>query len=162
MPSEVLQPLLANVRFLPEISLLIKPFTASRNQDNVNDAIVLSQLTTSDATVGLYWAGSIPYFADRRAIDFLGRSCKYIAHLPPDVSGKTGWVGMRSVPGHNKYDLNFSIKILQPTYVQGLKWGTQDLSQWAETRYVKVEYDGGSLLLLKNSPAVLWSKVSVH
>lgn len=151
----------ANVRFLPEISLLRKPYTAANNQDNVNTAIVLSQLTTSDATVGVSWAGAIPYYTGRRAIDFLGKVDRYIARLPPDVSGKVGYNGMRSVPGHNKYDLNYSIKTLEPTYIQIFKRGTQDLSQWVETRYVKVEYDGVSLYLLKDSPAVLWSKVNV-
>ncbi len=151
----------ANVRFLPEISLLRKPYTVESNQGNVNTAIVLSQLTTSDATVGVYWAGSIPYFTDRRAIDFLGKSDRYIAQLPPDVSGSVAWSGMNSVPGHNKYDLNYSIKTLEPTYVQGFTWGAQDLSQWAETKYVNVEYAGVSLFLLKDSPAVLWNKINV-
>jgi hypothetical protein len=151
----------ANVRFLPEISLLRKPYTAEDNQRNVNTAIVLSQLTTSDATVGVYWAGSIPYFTGRKSIDFLGKSDRYIAQLPPDVSGSVAWNGMNSVPGHNKYDLNYSIKTLEPTYVQGFTWGAQDLSQWAETKYIKVEYDGVSLFLLKDSPAVLWNKINV-
>jgi arabinofuranosyltransferase len=151
----------ANVRFLPEILLLRKPYQVEANQGNVNTAIVLSQLTTSDATVGVYWAGSIPYFTDRKSIDFLGKSDRYIAQLPPDVSGSVAWSGMNSVPGHNKYDLNYSIKTLEPTYVQGFTWGAQDLSQWAETKYIKVEYDGVSLFLLKDSPAVLWNKINV-
>lgn len=151
----------ANVRFLLELSLLTAPHTARDNKENINTAIVLSRLTTSSATVGVYWAGAIPYFTGRRAIDFLGKCDKYIAHLPPDVSGKVSWSGMSSVPGHNKYDLNYSVKVLEPTYVQGFQWGAQDLSQWAETRYAKVEYEGVSLFLLKDSPAVLWSKINV-
>ena len=151
----------ANVRFLQEISLLKKPYQADANQRNVNTAIVLSQLTTSDASIGVYWAGSIPYFTDRKAVDFLGKSDRYIAQLPPDVSGSIAWNGMKSVPGHNKYDLNYSIRTLEPTYVQGFDWGSQDLSQWAETKYINVEYDGVSLFLLKDSPAVLWNKINV-
>ena len=151
----------ANVRFLPEILLLKKPYTAWSNQGNVNTAIVLNQLTTSDASVGVYWAGSIPYFTDRKAIDFLGKSDRYIAKLPPDISGSVRWNGMKSVPGHNKYDLNYSIKTLEPTYVQGFKWGAQDLSEWGENRYVKVEYNRISLFLLKDSPSVLWSKINM-
>jgi hypothetical protein len=151
----------ANVRFLREILLLNKPYQTGANQANVNAAIVLNQLTTSDATVGVYWAGSIPYFTDKEAFDFLGKSDRYIAQLPPDVSGSVAWNGMNSVPGHNKYDLNYSIKSLEPTYVQGFTWGAQDLSQWAETKYVNVEYDGVSLFLLRDSPAVLWNKINV-
>lgn len=148
-----------NVRFFGEISLLSKPYQTNANQDNVNTALVLNQVTTSDATVGVYWAGSIPYFTDREAVDFLGKSDQYIAQLPPDVSGAVAANGMNSVPGHNKYDLNYSIKALKPTYVQSFAWGTQDLSQWARTQYVNVEYDGIHLFLLRNSPAVLWNKI---
>lgn len=151
---------LVNVRFVTQILFINKPYLTESNKNNVDIAIVLSQLTTSDATVGVYWAGSIPYFTGRRAIDFLGKSDRYIAHLPPDVSGSISWSHMRSVPGHNKYDLNYSIKALKPTYIQGVKWGVQDLSQWADSRYVKVKYEGVSLFLLKDSPAVLWSKLS--
>jgi arabinofuranosyltransferase len=149
----------ANVRFLGEISFLNGPYQASDNQNNVNTAIALSQLTTNDATVGVYWAGSIPYFTGRKAVDFLGKSDQYIAHLPPDMSGNISRYGMNSVPGHNKYDLNYSIKDLSPTYVQGFVYGLQDLSQWAKTKYVRVEYNGVSLFLLKNSPSVLWGKI---
>ena len=68
---------------------------------------------------------------------------------------------MTSIPGHNKYDLNYSIMKLQPTYVQYFEWGDQDLSEWAETNYVKVKYEGIELNLLKDSPAVLWDKVDI-
>jgi len=150
----------ANIRFLPEISLQTKPFRSQYKINNVNAAIVLGQLTTKDATIGVLAAGTVSYFTDRTAIDFLGKSDRYIAHLSPDVSGRIAWAGMTSVPGHNKYDLNYSIKTLKPTYVQGFKWGGQDLSQWAKTNYVKVEYNGISLFLLKDSPSVLWNKIN--
>jgi hypothetical protein len=152
--------LLANIRFLLEISLLVKPFTVEFNRINVNTAIALNQVTTNDATIGVFWAGTIPYYTDRKAIDFLGKSDKYIAHLPPDMTGAVGWNGMTSVPGHNKYDLNYSIRSLEPTYVQGLEWGSQDLSQWAETWYVKIKYKGVILYLLIDSPSVRWDKIN--
>ena len=149
-----------NEQFMPNIPLLIRPWETRANEIHVNTAIALNQLTTEEATIGVYAAGSIPYFADRTAIDFLGKSDRYIAQLPPDVSGSIGWSGMNSVPGHNKYDLNYSIKTLKPTYVQDFQWGAQDLSQWAETQYVKVDYHGVSLFLLKGSPFVYWNKIN--
>lgn len=151
----------ANNGFIRELLLLDKPYTTEYNAYYVSTAIVLNQVTTSDATVGVFWAGSIPYYTDRVAVDFLGKSDKYIANLPPDISGNVSWNGMRSVPGHNKYDLNYSIKTLEPTYVQRFWWGAQDLSQYAETKYVVAEYNGISFFLLKDSPAVLWSKVNI-
>lgn len=150
----------ANIRFLPEVILLAKPFRSEVKINDVNTAILLGQFTISDATIGVFGAGTIPYFTDRRAIDFLGKSDRYIAHLPPDLSGSVAWSGMTSVPGHNKYNLNYSIKALKPTYVQGFKWGAQDLSQWRDLNYVKIEYNGVVLFLLKGSPSVLWDKIN--
>jgi len=150
-----------NARFLPEISLRVKPFTTVDNEVNVNAAVVLNQVTTDDATVGVYWAGSVPYYTGRTAIDFLGKSDKHIAQLPPDMSGILKWGGMVSPPGHSKYDLNYSIKTFEPTFVQFFKYGSQNLMQWAETKYVLAEHDGIYLFLQKDSPAVIWNKVNV-
>lgn len=152
--------LLANAKFLHQMALLSEPFQVHGNRENVNAAIAINQLTTNDATVGVLWAGAIPYFTGRKAYDFLGKNDSYIARLPPDVSGKIGWNGMNSVPGHNKYDLNYSIKTLRPTCVQKLIWGSQDLTEWAKDKYVKVGFAGGSLFLLKDSPAVSWGKIN--
>ena len=151
--------LVANVFFLPEIVFYDRPFYVSANEHNVNTALALQEITTSDATAGVLWAGAIPYFSERKGIDFLGKSDRHIAKLPPDLSGKVSGNGIKSLPGHNKYDLSYSIGKLRPTFVQEFKWGGQDLSSWAETRYVKVEYKGMLLYLLKNSPAVLWDRI---
>jgi hypothetical protein len=147
-----------NWGFFGEISLLKRPYTTENNQSSVDDAIAIDQLTRSDASIGVFWAGAIPYFSGRTAIDFLGKSDRYIAHLPPDMSGAVGGKGMTSLPGHNKYDLNYSIKVLKPTVVQSFKWGKQDLRLWAKTTYVPVKYQGVILSVLKNSPAILWEK----
>ncbi len=151
--------LVANAFFLPEIVFYDRPFYVSANQHNVNTALALQEITTSDATAGVLWAGAIPYFSERRGIDFLGKSDRHIAKLPPDLSGKVSANDIKKTPGHNKYDLSYSIKKLRPTFVQEFKWGDQDLSSWAETSYVKVEYKGMRLYLLKNSPAVLWDRI---
>lgn len=160
IPIVLIGLLSANLQFFRQIVFLDKPYTAVDNQRNVNRAIALNQLTTKDATIGAIWAGATPYFlTDRKAIDFLGKSDKYIAQLPPDNSGSIAWSGMTSVPGHNKYDLHYSIQTLRPTYVPNFKYGTQDLSEWAKDNYVRVEYDGIELFLLKDSPFVYWDKI---
>jgi len=149
----------ANMRFWPEISFATKPYQTEGNQIAVNTSIAINQLLTENSTVGVFWAGSIPYFTEKHAVDFLGKSDRYIAHLPADVSGSISWSGMQSVPGHNKYDLDYSIKTLLPTYVQNLKWGNQNVRSWAKTKYIEIEYQGVSLILLRGSPDVLWSKL---
>jgi arabinofuranosyltransferase len=151
----------ASVRFLPEISLLYKPLQTGNGAENIETALILDRLTTPEATVAVLFAGTIPYYLDRRAIDVLGKSDRYIAHLPPDLSGSVSWAGMSSVPGHNKYDFDYSIKRLAPTYVQVMRWGRADLTTWASSHYVSVEERGVKLWLLSGSPDVRWSRVSV-
>ena len=150
---------LTNSRFMREFLLLKLPFQNDYARAHVEGAIALNELTDENATVGVFWAGSLPYYVDRVAIDFLGKSDKYIANLPPDTSGQIAGFGMDSIPGHNKYDLNYSIKKLLPTYVEEFDWGSQKLSGWAKDHYVRVKYNGAKLYLLKDSPNVDWDKV---
>ncbi len=67
---------------------------------------------------------------------------------------------MISVPGHNKYDLNYSIVEQRPTYIQYYSWGDQTVFKWATENYVQVEYRGllgvKTIFLQKNSPLVCW------
>lgn len=148
--------LLANVCFLDEMVFLKAPYTTHANELNVNTALAIRDVTTEDATVGVFWAGAIPYYSERSGIDFLGKSDKHVAQLRPDLSGAVDWLHMSIVPGHNKYDLTYSIQLLLPTYVQGFKWGQQDLTSWAEDYYVSMEYHGVPLFLRRDSAAVLW------
>ena len=149
-----------NWPFRAELGLAERAFQIEANQANVSTALAITQITTEDASVGVFWAGALPYFSDnRRAIDFLGKSDKYIAGLVPDETGAIAWAGMNSVPGHNKYDLDYSIKQLKPTYVQMLGWGTQNVSSWARDNYRWVVYKVIGMFLDKNSPHVLWEKI---
>jgi hypothetical protein len=146
-----------NGAFLPEISFRVRPYDYESNRRNVNWAIALNQLTTSDATIGVFSAGSVPYYTDRYAIDFLGKTDRYIALLPPDLSGAAGGRRMTSLPGHNKYDLDYSIIELEPTYVMSFTWGHDDLREWGEEHYALVEYKGVLLYLRRDSQSVNWS-----
>jgi hypothetical protein len=150
---------LANARFMREFLLLDLPYQNNYARAHVETAIAINELTDESATVGVFWAGSLPYYVDRVAIDFLGKSDKYIANLPPDLSGQSSGFGMESMPGHNKYDLNYSIKTLMPTYVEEFDRGDQILSGWAQDYYVRVKYNDAKLYLLKDSPHVRWDKV---
>ncbi len=156
---------LANLPFWPDIKVIATSYTAELNKHNMDVAIALNELTTHDATIGVVEAGLIPYYLDRYAIDFLGKSDKHIARLSPDISGAISWSGMISVPGHNKYDLNYSIKQLKPTYIQVAYWGKQNLLGWVQEHYVRVEYSGvnGAITvrLLSGAPSVLWDKGTI-
>lgn len=142
---------LLNYRFLPQISFESKPFQVSSNRGNVNAGLALRELTDENASVGVFWGGALPYYSQRYTIDFLGKADEYIAHLAPDQTSRVS-----SMPGHNKYDLTYSIQQLKPTYAQGFVWGEQDLNEWKAGIYREVEYKGVKLNLLLDSPAVRW------
>ncbi len=66
---------------------------------------------------------------------------------------------MKSVPGHNKYELRYSIQERQPTYIQEYTWGRQNLRRWVAEHYVSVQYKGALLCLAENSPYVDWRRL---
>ena len=148
-----------NRPFLDEATLFDVPYQVWNNKNHVDAALSINRLTTEDASVGVIWAGIIPYYTSRYAIDFLGKNDPYIANLPADVSGSVGWGGMFSVPGHNKYDLYYSILRRRPTYVEGFSWGSQDLSPILKNLYVEVSSPGPDPAFLRSDPAVRWETI---
>ena len=134
--------LTANLIFIPFITFQQEWFPLDFYRVRINAAAALKELTTEDASVAVLAAGVVPYYTDLRAHDMLGRTDAYIASLPADISGATGWGGMISVPGHNKYDLEYSVKQLRPTYVEASAWGGQDITAWMEQHYERVELQG--------------------
>ncbi len=149
----------ANARFFPEMSFRARPYQAADNEVNVNTAVALQLFTAPEATLAVMWAGALPYYAGRTGIDCLGKCDRYIASLPPDLTGKAGGKTTVTTPGHNKYDLNYSIVSLRPTYVQRFSWAGQNVSKWANQYYLRVQYEGVQLYLLKKSPHVLWDEI---
>jgi len=143
--------------FAGEILFRKPAFTLAENARMSNTGLLLEKLSTPEASVGVLWAGAIPYFSGRRGVDFLGRCDRHIAGVEPDVSGATAWGGMKVLPGHNKYDLDYSIVKLSPTYVQASSWGRDDLGAFVRRRYEFVRYEGVLLRLKKGSPHIRWS-----
>ncbi|HNT27143.1 MAG TPA: hypothetical protein PKH10_03095 [bacterium] len=152
--------LVFNVNYLPEIFFLDSPFHVETNRHHVNIAIAISEVTSKNSSVGVISAGTIPYFSDRHAIDFLGKSDRYIARLSPYLDKTPSSRIMRYTPGHNKYDLGYSIFKLRPTYIQQAEYVFQDYTDKAQGVYVLKHYKGVPLLLLRNSPDVFWEKLN--
>jgi arabinofuranosyltransferase len=152
----------ANYRFLPEIAMLRDFNNVRTNEERVNVALTIERFTTSDATVGVFDAGAIPYYTGRPAIDFLGKADPRIARLPPDPSGfpkMKYFEGVISNPGHNKYDLEYSIKESRPDFARGFVWGGQNVLDWAQSEYVMVVYEGTLVNFLKDSGNVHWDDI---
>lgn len=152
--------LLTDLPFLEDMSVRGATSAAIANRVNTDTAIAVDALTSPAASVGVIWAGTLPYYVDREGVDFLGKSDPYIARLKADISGSVSWGGMISVPGHNKYDLEYSIVQHRPTYIQGYSWGYQTVRPFVVQNYVRVEYHGlggtKTVFLLKDSPLVCW------
>jgi arabinofuranosyltransferase len=149
-----------NAGFLDEACFRKAAFEAEDAHDNVDIALALRTICLPGATVGVSWAGAIPYYTGLAAVDFFGKSDPRIAALPPDLSGHVSWNGMKSVPGHNKYDLRYSIQERRPTYVQEYAWGRQNLREWVAEHYVSVRQGRALLCLAEDSPYVDWRRVS--
>ncbi|MBN1672371.1 MAG: hypothetical protein JXR37_15125 [Kiritimatiellae bacterium] len=134
------------------------------NIAQINTAVFLDRVLAADASVGVFYAGAIPFYTGRYAVDFLGKSDPYVARLPPDISGAVSWRAGISMPGHNKYDLAYSILRRRPTYIEGMRWGAQDITEQALRHYTAVpvdfgtwsSYDNHAVLLLKGAPCVKW------
>jgi hypothetical protein len=71
--------------------------------------MVIREQSDPDIRVAVVWAGAIPYFSERQCIDILGKADSVIANLPPRGS---------FIPGHNKWDYDYSIGELQPDLIQ--------------------------------------------
>jgi hypothetical protein len=145
-----------NLNLMPWILFRETWFPGQFYEVRTNAAVALNEVTTEDASVAVLAGGVVPYYTGLHAHDMLGRTDAYIASLPPDLSGAAGWGGMKSVPGHNKYDLEYSIKQLRPTYAEASTWGGQDITAWMSDNYARVNYRGAELWLLKGSPDVRW------
>ena len=75
--------------------------------------LTIRECTSKDALIAVHAAGNIPYFADRRTLDLLGKSDRAIAHAPPKSLFR---------PGHNRWDYEYSIGQKQPDVVAD-EWG---------------------------------------
>jgi hypothetical protein len=155
----VLAALLAlDLRSAGEILFVATPQTVRANRDNVRTALALRDVTLPEARLAVLWAGAIPYYAHRPAIDMLGKSDREIARLAPDLSVFPGT--RRILPGHFKYDLDRSIVSAEPDYVQRFRWLRDDVTEWARERYVAVRHRGALLYLRKGSPRIAWERLS--
>jgi hypothetical protein len=99
--------------------------------------IALTTATSPNAKIAVGWAGAIPYFSHRPAIDQLGKSDATIAHEA------TRPVLFR--PGHTKWDDAYSIGRLRPDLIAQLRNTSTAkdmcrLKDWGYTRVAPTVY----------------------
>ncbi|MCX6019082.1 MAG: hypothetical protein NTZ50_11405 [Chloroflexi bacterium] len=154
--------------FLHRLKLATAPREFSSAAGNADDnyrvkwlkkAMALREVLKEDASIGVISAGVIPYYSDdtqpRRTVDFLGKVDRKVASLPPHMEPYVNLWTSLFWPGHNKYDLTYSIEQLQPDFIQGYEW-RESVKPWAAAHYVRVKYKGVELILLRDSKNVRW------
>lgn len=139
---------------LREFFLLEKPLHVEGNEKMVRGAMRLREISAETATVAVTWAGSLPYFSDRPAIDLLGKNDKVIARQKVHVSWSPGML-TDFYPGHMKWDYDYSIRELRPDVVAGLWKGSEAIEEYLEKEYVR----SGGMYLRSGSERLYWSKI---
>jgi|GEM_PF-1715506 len=78
----------------------------------------LQLITTENAKVGVFWAGSIAYYSERVMIDFLGKSDDFVGKINPKRNLNNKNYNFNDFhPGHNKWDFQYSIGKLKPDII---------------------------------------------
>jgi len=143
-----------NEPFRDEIRMTLLPYKVMLNRTTVRAGIELTGFADPRGSVAVAAAGALPYYSGLRGVDILGKSDRTIARL-----AKTYVPGRTVVPGHNKLDLDYSLKKLRPDVIyDAVSWsrhGRSDIAEFVAENYVR----GGSFWLRKDSPHVHWDRV---
>jgi hypothetical protein len=145
---------------LREWSLVKRPYHVLDNRKWIERALLLNEITTPEAKIAVVWAGSIPYFSNRYAIDLLGKNDRVIAHqdmrIPSDEPIFTAFF-----PGHLKWDYDYSIGQLKPDAVVQRWRAREELTPYLDSDYVEIDLpiEGPPLYLRRASEHVLWDKI---
>ena len=147
---------------LAEASLLRPPLHSGpgdENQQEVEEALVLRQVTAPDAKLAVVRAGTIPYFSNRPAIDLLGKNDRYVARLPmrKSLSGLHRFIEFR--PGHMKYDYDYSIGQQDPDVVVQLWKNVEEVRPYLVKRYTGDMILGNCMYFRDDSSTILWGKL---
>ncbi len=138
--------------------LLARPIHIVENERQVEQALLIDQITSDRATVAVVAAGGLPYFANRYMIDMLGKNDTSIAHAPM----RTRWDSERFTyfyPGHLKWNYAYSIGELRPDVVVELWMIPTEAQPYLRDRYKDVTVQGHHLYLRADSPNIKWDLV---
>lgn len=132
------------IESIRELLLIQKPALMKDNKFNLELALNLKTLLSSDAKAAVVLAGVLPYFNDREYIDILGKNDRTISHLKSQI------VRFRDfVPGHNKWDYSYSIGYLKPDAVLQLWTNHQDALPYLSPSYKLINVGPGYIFIRK-------------
>lgn len=133
-----------------------KPFDFAAGERLIQMSNALNEVVPQSRIL-VFWSGNMPYYYNGYAIDALGKSDKYIASLPPDYT--VTWNGIRGMPGHAKYSLQYDMIQKSPDFLQLLSWNGKDILQYTNTNFVAVSYKEKILCIRDKSTRVRWDLV---
>jgi arabinofuranosyltransferase len=137
---------------------LVGPNMQKETSLMLNMTKTVEELTTPDAHIAVTWAGMLPYFSGRYSVDILGKTDRFIAHLPMHtVTGVKRF--LHFYPGHLKYDYSHSIGEQKPDIIVQL-WQNPEEAQLYLKDYIQVEVPGSSLFFRTGSNAIHWEKLT--
>jgi len=122
--------------------------------------VQLATVTTQDAVIGVSGAGGSQYYSQRASVDLLGKSDRVIAEGPPATE--------RFTPGHNKFDLEDSIRRGRPDVIADIGFDV-DPSLLERYGYLEVRpsdgmpgfaTDTGRIWVRSDSPEVRWERLA--
>jgi hypothetical protein len=124
------------------------------NRSTVQAGLELSRYADPLGSVAVAAAGAVPYYSGLRGVDVLGKSDPHIARLKGD-----GQYGDTVTPGHNKYDLHYSIEQLRPDAIYDAvslsRRPGNDIFPFVKQNYVQK----GSFWLRRGSPYIHWERI---
>jgi arabinofuranosyltransferase len=145
---------LANRPFVDELFMKAPADMVILNQRTVRHGIELSRYADPRASVAVMAAGTLPYYSGLRGVDVLGKSDRHIARTRPHRG-----IGSDSVtPGHNKYDLYYSIGKLRPDVLYdalGRSRYQPGIFELVKERYVQ----HGAFWFRRDSPYIHWDRL---
>jgi hypothetical protein len=106
VPVAGLLALLTAPLYVVEYSYFLQPYIPQ--SQNVGLAFYLRDHTPPDSRIAESSIGTTFYFSGRTGIDLLGKVDRHVAHLPYTTGDR---------PGHNKFDIDYSLGVLRPDYV---------------------------------------------
>ncbi len=135
-------------------------YTKTEFRENIRLGLAVKKILSDEGTTAVIWAGASPYYAEKTAIDLLGKSDATIAHQKPRKCG---------IPGHTKYDWEYSIQERSPDVIERLDHylgfvGPNAIPGIAEHYVhgtVTVDYQPVELWLRKDGAHIQWNDVQL-
>jgi hypothetical protein len=121
----------------------------------------LKRVTSEGALISVTWAGNPVYYSERPAIDLLGKNDSKIARMVPPPSVPGTW-NEKFVPGHNKWDFEWSIEKNLPDVVFQFMDHPGERGRLADLGYLRrCLRTGEEIFILESSVKIDQNRVKV-